>query len=589
MSLPGIAVADAPGEQGVDLVELGRYTAEAAEFDEGGAEIVAHDPESQRLFIANGSERTLDILDIADPSAPALVTQVDLSGFGAGINGVGAGGGVIGVAVEPEESQTERGRAVFLDAEGEVLSDVTVGFLPDALIFSPDGRSAVVANEAEPNDDYTVDPEGTVSVIDVSGGAAELTDDDVTEVGFGGVARENLDESVRIFGPDASVAQDIEPENVTFSPDSATTFVTLQENNAIVAIDVASGEITDLFGLGFKDHTDPANGLDASNQDDEINIRNWPVQGIPQPDALAAYDTGGETYLVTANEGDARDYDGFSEEERLADVALCPDFPAYDGMSPEDLQRDENLGRLNITTTNGFDDERECVEQIHAYGGRSFSIYAADGELVYDSGREFEEITAEELGRQGFNANNDEAGEDAFDTRSDDKGPEPEGVAVGEAYGETYAFIGLERVGGVMTYQVSDPAQAQFMDYTTGRVFDVDDAADSVDLGPEGVIFIDEDDSPNGRPLVVLAHEVTGTTTLYQLDLVGGDDDSASDDDGSQVSPVPDGGVETGGGSVSVLGQLGLIGPLGALVAGGAAMVAAGALGIRLRRRDVLR
>lgn len=364
---------------------------------------------------------------------------------------------------------------MFLDPDGTYLSDVEVGFLPDALIFSPDGRTAVVANEGEPNDDYTIDPEGTVSVIDLSGGAAER---------------------------------------------SATTFVTLQENNAIVAIDVASGEITDLFGLGFKDHTDPANGRDASNADGEINIRSWPVMGIYQPDALAAYDVEDEKFLVTANEGDARSYDGFSEEERFGDVELCPEFPDYDGMDAEELQEDENLGRLNITTVNGFDDERGCVQEIHAYGGRSFSIYTADGEQVFDSGREFEEITAAELGRQGFNANNDESRADAFDTRSDDRGPEPEGVAVDEAYGETYAFIGLERVGGVMTYRVSDPSNAEFVDYTTSRQFDVADPEDSVDLGPEGVIFVTAKDSPTGRPLVVLSHEVTGTTTIYQVDPV---------------------------------------------------------------------
>jgi len=124
------------------------------------------------------------------------------------------------------------------------------------------------------------------------------------------------------------------------------------------------------------------------------------------------------------------------------------------------------------------------------------------------------------LGVHGFNANNDESGEDAFDSRSDDKGPEPESVAVGRAYGNTYAFIGLERVGGVMTYRVTDPTDPEFVSYTNGRDFDAATAAESVDLGPEGVLFISDEDSPTGRPLVVLSHEVTGTTTIYQLDPV---------------------------------------------------------------------
>lgn len=241
--------------------------------------------------------------------------------------------------------------------------------------------------------------------------------------------------------------------------------------------------------------------------------------GIPQPDAVAAYEVRGHTLLVTANEGDARDYDGYSEQQRLGDVGLCEGF-TYDGMDAAELERDENLGRLNITTVNGFDQSQGCVEQPYAYGARSFSIYTAEGELVYDSGSDFEDITAEILGRNGFNANNDETGDDAFDTRSDDKGPEPEGVAVGQAYGNTYAFIGLERVGGVMTYRVTNPRRPEFVSYDTGRDFDAATPEEAVDLGPEGVLFVSAEDSPTGRPLVVLSHEVTGTTTIYQVDPV---------------------------------------------------------------------
>jgi len=370
----------------------------------------------------------------------------------------------------------------------------------------------MVANEGEPNDAYTVDPEGSITIVGLDTFAA-------TQVGFDDFTEADLDDSVRIFGPGASVAQDLEPENITYSADSGTAWVTLQENNAIAEVDVSAGEVTDIVGLGFKDWRTAGNGFDASNADDEINIRDWPVLGIPHPDALAAYQVRGHTFLVTANEGDARSYDGYSEEERLADVTLCDDV-RYDGMGPEELQQDENLGRLNITTANGFDEDRGCLAEIYAYGARSFSIYTPGGDLVYDSGSDFEDVTAQVLGRNGFNANNDETGPDAFDTRSDDKGPEPEGVAVGRAYGNTYAFVGLERVGGVLTYQVTDPAEPEFVSYTTGRDFDAPTPEESVDLGPEGVLFVPDDESPTGRPLVVLSHEVTGSTTIYQVDPV---------------------------------------------------------------------
>ncbi|MDQ3708883.1 MAG: choice-of-anchor I family protein [Actinomycetota bacterium] len=383
------------------------------------------------------------------------------------------------------------------------------------MLFAPDGDTAVVANEGEPSDDYKTDPPGTISVID-------LDTFEVAEVGFGELQVDDVvnHESFRTFGPNAGdLALDIEPENITFDSRSTTAWVTLQENNAIAKVDLDDGELVGVFALGFKNWTRAGNAFDASDEDGRIRIRDWPVMGIPQADALDAYKARGRTFLVTANEGDSRDYDGYSEEERLGDVGLCDDV-AYKGKDAVALTRDKNLGRLSITTANGFDPRQECIEQPFAYGARSFSIYSADGKQVYDSGSDFEDITADILGRDGFNANNDETGDDAFDTRSDDKGPEPEGVAVGSAYGHTYAFIGLERVGGVMTYRITRPRAPKFVAYDTGRDFDAATPEESGDLGPEGVLFIAGKDSPTGRPLVVLSHEVTGTTTIYQIDPV---------------------------------------------------------------------
>ncbi len=507
--LPAVASAAAPDRDrrpGLQITEIGRYTAAGAEFGEGGAEIVAHDPGTQRLFVVNGSETTLDVIDIADPSAPVLADQVDLSPFGTGVNGVGAARGLVGVATQPADPQATRGTAVFLDAATlELRGTAEVGFLPDALLFTPDGRHALVANEGEPNSDYTIDPEGTVSIIDARNFS-------VREVDFGGITE--VDGSTRIFGPGATIAADLEPENIAFSANSRTAWVSLQENNALAVIDVRSGEVTDVVGLGFIDRNEQGNAFDASDRDGAINIRNWDVLGIPQPDSVATVRARGETFVLTANEGDARDYDGFSEQARVADLTLCAEeYPDADA-----LQRDENLGRLNVTTVNGFDTERDCFEQLHGFGGRSFSVYTEDGELVYDSGADFERITADVLGRNGFNANNDESGPDAFDSRSDDKGPEPEGLTVGRFQGREYAFIGLERVGGFMTYDVTDPRAPQFVTYTTSRDFAAATPEQSIDLGPEGVLFISQQDSPTRRPLVVLAHEITGTTTLYQLD-----------------------------------------------------------------------
>jgi hypothetical protein len=246
-------------------------------------------------------------------------------------------------------------------------------------------------------------------------------------------------------------------------------------------------------------------GLDASDRDSKINIRDWPLLGIYEPDAIASYQFRGRTYLVTANEGDARDWPGFAEESRVGALAL--DSAAFPNGAT--LKQNANLGRHTVTTTLGNDDADAEYERLFTLGGRSFSIWSSSGERLYDSGSEFERITAF-ADPAHFNASNDNGN---FDDRSDNKGPEPEGVAVGEIDGRTYAFIGLERVGGIMMYDVTDPAAPFFVDYENNRDF----GAGTGDAGPEGVHFIPAHESPNGQPIVAVANEISGTVTLYAV------------------------------------------------------------------------
>lgn len=481
-------------------------------FDESAAEIAAHDPHTQRLFVINANSGQVDVLDIRDPTAPAVLFSIDLSSYGAAVNSVDVYQGLVAAAVEADAS-TDNGRVVFMDVDGQVVAAVEVGALPDMLTFTPDGKQVLVANEGEPNDDYDIDPEGSVSIIDLPADIGTLSPIHVRTADFGAYNGAALDPSIRIFGPGATVAQDLEPEYITVSKDSKTAWVALQENNAIAVLDIASGQFTELRGLGFKDHSLPGNELDASNQDGTINITNWPVLGMYQPDAIASYRYRGRTYIVSANEGDARDYDGYSEEARVRDLPLDPDvFP-----DAEELQQNENLGRLTTTTVNGLNPDTGLYEEIYAFGARSFSIWSKDLEQVYDSGADFEHITAE-IDPDNFNANNDD--NDSFDSRSDDKGPEPEGVTVARLWGRTYAFIGLERVGGIMIYDITRPYRPAFVQYLNNRNFDVDaETPEAGDLGPEGLIVIRGKDSPKlGIPLLVVTNEVSGTTTLFRID-----------------------------------------------------------------------
>jgi hypothetical protein len=363
----------------------------------------------------------------------------------------------------------------------------------------------VVANEGEPNATYTVDPEGSVSIIDVSN-VNRPTVRTATFTAFNGQAAALRAAGVRIFGPGASVAQDLEPEYVAVAEDGRTAWVTLQENNALAVVDLASATVTKIAPLGYKSHEGAGRGLDVSDRDNAIRIRPWPVLGMYQPDAIAAYSAGGQTYLVTANEGDARDYPaaGFSEEERVGGLLEPAVFtPARCG-GP--CAGNANLGRLTVTRTLGKNAQGRYA-QLYAFGARSISVWNAAGQQVWDSGDELEQRTAQALPML-FNAGHEDP---TFDSRSDNKGPEPEGVVLGRLGAKTFAFVGLERVGGVIVYDVTTPAAPSFVTYVNTR------AGAGGDLGPEGLTFVRATDSPSKRPLLIVGHEVSGTTAIFEI------------------------------------------------------------------------
>jgi Ca2+-binding RTX toxin-like protein len=958
------------------LRPLGTY--ETGIFDEAAAEIPAYDPRSQRLFVVKATEAEVDVLDISNPQNPTLDFTIDVSSHGGGVNSVAVNQtGVVAVAVEAEVKQ-RGGSVVFFNRNGNFLSKVNVGSLPDMLTFTPDGKKVLVANEGEPRENYQSDPRGTINIIDISDGARNVTQQDVTTANFADFnprKEELIAKGVRIFGPGANVPRDLEPEYIAVSPDGTTAFATLQENNAFAVIDIEAGEIADILPLGYKDHSrgpatlnqfnfrpgqlpalgtteagqeiklgglsglwfegideetgnlkfvtvpdrgpngaptdvdedgdeerpfvlpdyqarvirfeldeesgrivnlsetlltqqngttpisglpniegidevpvdlngnvltydplgadlegvvinpndgsfwmvdeyrpsiynfdadgvlinrfvpagtaelagqtegtfgsetlpaeyanrrpnrgfeavaldtdneilysfiqtplanpdrdasdnsnvirilgiDPEDGtpvaeyvyllegttfgeakvdkigdavyagegkffvierdsstseaakkfifeidlkgatnlldndapniprnltleqlsasdliqrgiqpvdkmkvtnlpsigylagdkpeglsllpdgrmavindndfglldeaipvdgtvplnpnpvpivlgvidfaegntLDVSDEDGGINLQNWPVFGMYQPDAIESFESDGKTYYITANEGDARDYGGFSEEGRVGDIEIELDSDVFGNTAR--LKAEDSLGRLKITNTQGDLDGDGDFDRLYAFGGRSFSIWDEFGNLVYDSGDDFEKLTAELFPEQ-FNSNNDD--NDSFDSRSDDKGPEPEGVTVGVVEDITYAFIGLERIGGIMVYDISDPKEPNFVQYFNNRDFDGNASEGTAgDLGPEGLKFIPAEDSPNGQALLVAANEVSGSTTIYQVSntrRVQGNDEpetiQGSSDDGRVNGAGGDDRISGGGGSDTLIGGAG--------------------------------
>jgi len=542
----------------ISLSFLGRGFNPDAAFDGSAAEIVDFDPATNKAFVVNAQAGGVDIYDLSAPASPTFAEALNVAAdVAAALEGVAAAdlGAVNSVAIDTASNtmavaiaaavEQDPGYVAFYQAsDNTFLTAVQVGALPDGVAFSPDGTKVVAANEGQPSDDYTNDPDGSISVIDVSGGAASVTAANVTTVTFDGLTAADIP-GVRISGPGGDIAAAMEPEYVTISDDSATAFVSLQENNAIAEVDLATGTLTDVWALGFKDHRNPGAALDVSNRDDVINIRNWPVYGVYMPDAVATYTVNGVPYVVTANEGDSRDYAAHVDELRIKDITDDPtngiDLPLADVLSfgadydqdgdvdALDFLEDEALGRLKIVTdlgTTGASCDATgtaptgCTyTALYAFGARSFSIFNAESQtLVFDSGNDFERITAER-NPAGFNASNDS---NDGDDRSDDKGPEPEGIELAVIDGRTYAFINLERVGGVMVYDITEPERAEFVQYVNDRDFTLADAdldAGVTDLGPEITHFISAEDSPSGVPLLLVSNEVSGTLAVYQIDV----------------------------------------------------------------------
>ncbi|NAS31519.1 alkaline phosphatase [Flavobacteriaceae bacterium R38] len=459
---------------------------------EASAEITAFDPSTNKIFIVNNDDNLglseISVYDISDINTPVKGVSIDISATGAP-NSVAVSNGVLAVAVEAPIKQNQ-GSVLVYNTDSQVLqATYTVGALPDMVTFTPDGTSILVANEGEPNDEYTIDPKGSISIIDVASGNVTTLEFDA----FNNQEAALEAEGFRVFGPGATLAEDVEPEFITVSDDSQTAYVVLQENNGIAVVDLTSNQITEILPLGLKDYSLLGNEIDPSDRDDLKELRSVPAFGIFQPDAIAFTSISGTDYVITANEGDARDYDGFSEEERVEDLTLDPTvFP-----NAATLQEVTNLGRLEVTNVNGDTDNDNDFDQIVSFGARSFTIWDTSGNIIYDSGNE---IASRTLSLTPDRFNDD-------DGRSDAKGAEPEAVTVLNLGNERYIlFVGLERNDQVLVYDITNPASPQFLQILSRA----DDEA------PEGLLVIPAADSPSGKDLLLVSNEDSGTVTIFE-------------------------------------------------------------------------
>lgn len=500
-----------------DSAELAIY--KAAGFDsgfsdkEGGvAEIVKYNKDNGMLYLVNGKRGMLQMVSVADAgetlnnggnqavSLP-LKNEIDLKSAAQALDPAFAYGDMTSVDVNKEKKLVavalqaagydDNGRIAVLDYEGNLLKLAMAGKQPDMVVFTPDGSKILCANEGEPREGYqAADPEGSVTVVSVSG-AGNSAEVSAQTIGFEAfdAQRAALVSDHVILKKNTNPSVDFEPEYIAVSEDGKYAFISLQEANAIAKLNLETNQYEYVRSLGFKDHNQSANALDLL-KDGSIGIETQDVYGIYMPDGITTFTVNGKTYLATANEGDGRAWGSedagtyYSNEKEENDIVYF-DASDYDGL--EDGNR-------------------------YVFGGRSFSIFDGDTmEMVYDSGSQMESITAELL-PEVFNCSNDKT---ALDNRSGKKGPEVEDIKSGVIAGKTYLFVGLERTGGVMVYDVTDPAGASFVNYINTRDFSEDVKGD---VSPEGMCFIPAEDSVTGKPQLLVANEVSGTVAVMQME-----------------------------------------------------------------------
>ena len=462
----------------------------------GAAEISAYDPETKKLFVVKNENEgkanqvnRIEVIDFKDPSKMTVIGNIDVQSYGGAVNSLAVHSGKLAAAIQAADKTSNGKVVVFKTADHTVISQINVGALPDMVTFSPDGKYILTANEGELDATYTTDPEGTVSIISVNENYA------VTTLNFAAMAGQQpalMQKGFRIFGPNAAFVKNIEPEYVAISADSKTAWVTLQENNGIAKIDIASKTVSNIFPLGFKDYNTNGNEIDPSDKPDnpgKYTPAKWPVKGMYLPDAIAVLESNGTPYLFTANEGDTREYEGaYVEFLRIKhkDIKLDPTaFP-----NAADLKLDEKLGRLNVTTTLGDTDSDGDLDELYSFGSRSFSVWnGSTGAQVFDSRNELDK-ECEKAGSYD-------------DGRSDDKSVEPEGITIGAVGHKKIAFVGMERADAVAVYDVTNPVSPVFL-----QLLKCGDA-------PEGVLFVPAKDSPTKKSLLIVSSENDGVVKVY--------------------------------------------------------------------------
>lgn len=503
---------------------------------EGGAEIPTFHAGSKRLFATNGARNSIDVYDLSDPTKPVRINRIELKSYGSDVTSVAAGRDVVVAAVHRAETfsangvpSTPSGVLVVMNTDGKVIATPDLeGVLPDAVSFTPSGTIALVAIEGQPvcakddpsttsneSTDYSkaADPLGGVSIVDLT----DPVNPEVNFVDFKGLTVSELRaKGLALSSVVNDAAKDLEPEYVV-ALDESKAYVTIQEANGLGVLDIENGAWIEIRrAFESKLTTTP---IDTSDRDSGRGPRSYVnVVGASQPDAIAGFKIGSGHYLITANEGDAREYSCLNDDLRASSLKVdSRRFPNWKAWSSN-----AELGRAKVNPNAGDRDGDGDIDTIHLRGARSITMYR-NGIPIWDSGKLLEQIQIGAFGEANINGSHALSSDRTTvnytaQDRSDDKGAEPEGVAVGMVGNSRIAVLGLERMSALVVFDISIPREPTVVKWIQMLPTAATPVAQATAWSPEGVIFIPADKSPNGKSLFVTSYELSGSLTVHQIE-----------------------------------------------------------------------
>ncbi|MDO5403003.1 MAG: choice-of-anchor I family protein [Eubacteriales bacterium] len=527
----------------LQMTETARFNSGMTNADGGVMEIVDYNTATGWAYAINGQSGNLTAITIKDIEESTDIDLLDgknidiksiiekeVSGFKYGDMtsvAVSPDNKTIAVAIQAENYAANGRVAVFecnTDGTLTFTKSVEVGVQPDMVTYTPNDAMILTANEGEPRLGYTdgtVDPAGSVSIIKTSDLSVNTIDFEAFDE-----KRTELVNAGIVIKKDTNPSVDLEPEYIAATDTKA--YITLQEANAVAVLDLTKAEYSGIYSAGFEDYSTTA--IDIDKKDEKYVAKTYAsLMGIRMPDSITAYTVDGQDYIVTANEGDSRDWDGYLNE-------LEVNF-GKGKASPTGAITAENSGLTGkVVFFDSSDYEGLSSEKDYLFGGRSFTVYKVTDngiEEVYTSANELETKTAA-LIPDNFNCSNDDK---TIDDRSGKKGVEAESVTLGTVGEKTYAFVGLERIGGIMVYDISDPANVSYVNYINSRDFSEDIAGD---VSPEGLCFVSASESKTGKPMLLAACEVSGTVAVYDITEVTKEDDKPSVNPDDKPEEIPD-------------------------------------------------